>query len=407
MSDEFTFLGGGSSGSDPTKVDRYTTQTKTASFTAQPWFSYLVDSTSGPVTVTLPAASAGGQFAVKWSAGSSAVTLQRAGSDTIGASATSAVMGLALEVWEFLSDGAAAWNLIGGNKTLSSLDARFEQRYTTQPKTASFTAVAEFAHMVDSTSGAVVATLPAANVAGQRVVIKWDAGANTVTVQRAGSDTIGVAGTTTVVGLLGESVELVSSGAGVWNPTAGIRTLASLDGRYLPPAIPSDHGYLAWNMPVDVAVAAASIAVGGRIEYSLLRRVPVGTITSLVTLCSTVGATLTAGQCFAALWTPSGTLLGQTVDQAAAWVSTGEKVMNLAAPYANTVVQDLIIGFWYNGSTGPTFARSNPVGAAIVTNAGLSGNSLAAGFANTGVTTTAPALGARTGTGTHYFVAVK
>lgn len=111
------------------KAPVYATQSKTASFTAAPWNSYLVDSTAGAVTVTLPPASAGGQFAVKWVAGANPVTLQRAGSDTIGTTgATTATLALANEIWEFLSDGATAWNLIGGNKTLASLDGRFVKR---------------------------------------------------------------------------------------------------------------------------------------------------------------------------------------------------------------------------------------------------------------------------------------
>lgn len=112
-----------------TKTDSYTTQSKTATFTAAPGFVYLIDSTSGAVVVTLPAANVAGQtFAVKWSAGSNTVTLQRAGSDTIGPSATSAVMGLANEVWEFVSSGSGQWNLVGGNKTLTSLDGRYPLR---------------------------------------------------------------------------------------------------------------------------------------------------------------------------------------------------------------------------------------------------------------------------------------
>ncbi len=122
----YSFYGGGSSGPDTTKVDKYTTQDKTASFTATAGFIYLIDSAAGAVVATLPAANVAGQsLVVKWSAGSNTVTVQRAGSDTIGAATTSAVMGLASEVWEFISSGSGQWNLTGGNKTLTSLDGRF------------------------------------------------------------------------------------------------------------------------------------------------------------------------------------------------------------------------------------------------------------------------------------------
>lgn len=117
---------GGSGGSDITKADRFTTQAKSANFTAAPWFFYLITSTSGTVAATLPAASvAGEQVAFKWDAGTNTVTLNRAGSDTIGAAATTANFSLASEVWVFESSGSGQWNLISGNKTLASLDGRY------------------------------------------------------------------------------------------------------------------------------------------------------------------------------------------------------------------------------------------------------------------------------------------
>lgn len=115
--------------SDATKVDKFTTQAKTASFTAAPWLFYLVDTTGGAVTATLPAANvAGQQLAIKLNAGTTAVTVVPAGTDTIGAAATTASITLASEVWEFISSGSGQWNLVAGNKSLASLDGRYPLR---------------------------------------------------------------------------------------------------------------------------------------------------------------------------------------------------------------------------------------------------------------------------------------
>jgi hypothetical protein len=123
----YSFAGGGSGGgSDATKVPLYTTQAKTASFTAAAGFVYLVDTTSGAVTATLPAANvAGQQIVVKFNAGANPVTVVPTGTDTIGAAATTASITLAAEVWEFVSSGAGQWNLVAGNKSLASLDLRY------------------------------------------------------------------------------------------------------------------------------------------------------------------------------------------------------------------------------------------------------------------------------------------
>lgn len=118
-----------------TRSQMYTTQTKTADFTAAPWFLYLVDTTSGAVTATLPAANVAGQrLAVKWAAGANPANLTVTGGDTIGSAATTATLGLAGEVWEFVSSGAGQWNLVAGNKTQASLDGRYVQVATIDAK---------------------------------------------------------------------------------------------------------------------------------------------------------------------------------------------------------------------------------------------------------------------------------
>jgi hypothetical protein len=61
-------------------------------------------------------------------------------------------------------------------------------------------------------------------------------------------------------------------------------------------------------------------------------RIPVATtIISALLFLDTAGSALTSGQqCFAALYSSSGTLLSVTADQSTAWVSTGLRTMALA-----------------------------------------------------------------------------
>lgn len=71
--------------------------------------------------------------------------------------------------------------------------------------------------IADATSGAITITLPAANAYGtsQITVVKKDSSANTVTVQRAGADTIeGL--TSLVISLQRGKVFLVSDGVSIW-----------------------------------------------------------------------------------------------------------------------------------------------------------------------------------------------
>jgi hypothetical protein len=100
-------------------------------------------------------------------------------------------------------------------------------------KTGNYTAVANELVQVDASAGAVVITLPAANVAGQAVAVKrTEFGGNSVTVQRAGTDTIGTGAVTSVAIVATEGLWLVSSGAGTWMIATQSQSLTGLDTRY-------------------------------------------------------------------------------------------------------------------------------------------------------------------------------
>jgi hypothetical protein len=67
---------------------------------------------------------------------------------------------------------------------------------------------------------------------------------------------------------------------------------------------------------------------------------------------------------------------------------------------------DYIVGFWYNGTTSPTWARVSAASTALI-NIGVSTPNLLCGFADTGLTTTAPApMAAQTGAGGYWWVAL-
>ena len=175
------------------------------------------------------------------------------------------------------------------------------------------------------------------------------------------------------------------------------------------PLIAADRGYLYWTMPLNATNGVSAFTPAGTMAIMRLYRVPALSVTSLVVGVSTAGNTLTAGQCFAALYTAAGTLVGQTVDQAAAWVATGIKVMALTGGPFPLTAGDYYVGFWYNGTTGPSFIRwNNSTGNTAISNAGIASSPFATATANASLTTTAPGtLGAQTISSPLWWVALQ
>lgn len=276
----------------------------------------------------------------------------------------------------------------------SGSDATKVDKYTTQSKAANFTAAPGFVYLIDSTSGAVIVTLPAANVAGQTFAVKWSAGANTVTLQRAGSDTIGPSATSAAMGLANEVWEFVSSGSGQWNLVGGNKTLSSLDARYPQRSLwqSSDHGLLTWTCDPENVNSQTVLSTAGRFEFARLHLPAAQSVTNVLLYVGTAGSGLTAGQCFAALYTAAGVLVAQTADQASAWASTGTKTAALAGGPYQLPAGDYNVGAWFNGTTGPALGRSvgGGIGNAGFLNVGLATPNLRCGTSNTGLTTTAP-----------------
>lgn len=120
-----------------------TTATKTTTYTAAVGELVVADATSAAFTVTLPSAATAGfgsQVAVrKIDSTTHAVTVQRAGSDTINASATSVTLALADEVMTFTSDGTSKWSVSAGFKSLATLDDRYKLRGEAYEDSADYT----------------------------------------------------------------------------------------------------------------------------------------------------------------------------------------------------------------------------------------------------------------------------
>jgi hypothetical protein len=170
--------------------------------------------------------------------------------------------------------------------------------------------------------------------------------------------------------------------------------------------LPSDHGLIDWSYDPALGSTPTAPAVAGTMQTVALKVLTAQPVTNILLFVGTAGVTLTAGQCFAALYQGyGGPLVGVTADQSGAWQSTGLKTMPLAGGPFTVQPGLLIVGFWYNGTTAPQFPRGDNSGAKI--NAGLALASSRFGTANTALTTTAPGnLGAIAAQGIGWWAAL-
>lgn len=113
--------------------------------------------------------------------------------------------GTAGQVLTTNGSGAASWQDGGGGGV----------SWTYERKSANFTAVAGYHYSIDTTGGAVTVTLPASGTAAAAIRFKRRAGNNSVTINRAGSDTID-GETSYTMNNQHQANELVDSGLGAW-----------------------------------------------------------------------------------------------------------------------------------------------------------------------------------------------
>lgn len=165
---------------------------------------------------------------------------------------------------------------------------------------------------------------------------------------------------------------------------------------------PPKMGLIAWSYDISNATLNTQPTAG---TLSMVRLpIPAATtVTNVILAVATAGSGLTSGQCFAGLFNSSRVLLSSTADQSTSWNSTGAKIMPLAAAQAVTP-GDYFVGFFYNGTTAPAFARA---ASAPFINLGLSTANSRYATADTGRTTSLPATAATLAAGTiAYWVGV-
>jgi len=154
---------------------------------------------------------------------------------------------------------------------------------------------------------------------------------------------------------------------------------------YLPP----DHAYFGESFPIQYATGSTALPTAGRVEVARIKVPSQCSVTNVVAAVATAGNTLTAGQCFAALYTAAGALVGVSADQAAAWVGTGLKVAALAGGPFTLAAGEYYGAYWFNGTTGPAMMRLAS-GNSAFPNASKAAPNLIAASADTSITTTAP-----------------
>lgn len=147
-------------------------------------------------------------------------------------------------------------------------------------------------------------------------------------------------------------------------------------------------GMVGWSFDYAVAATASTVLTGGQLT-GVRVHVPLScTATNIEMYIGAAGVTLTAGQCFAALYdATTGVLLGLTADQATVWQSAGRKSMPIAGGPLPLAAGFYDVAWWANGATPPGVTRGQA--AAVVNMTAAAANSRF-WTADTGLTTTAP-----------------
>lgn len=173
--------------------------------------------------------------------------------------------------------------------------------------------------------------------------------------------------------------------------------------------VPKDNGLIAASIDPAVISGSGTQPAAGVMQVARLW-VPGGKPISNIHLNLTAaGATLTSGQCKAALFLEDGTWVKSTGDLSSDWAtiagSTNAKTHPLTSSYTPTEDGYVIVGWWGNGTTMPTFLRG--VQATGAANTGIGSSPYRFATADTGLTTAAPGtLGAQTPINTAYVVAL-
>lgn len=288
---------------------------KTSAYTAAPGDLVPVDTTSGPVTVTLPTAPA-------------ALTVIGVKMVILGGTNTVSVA----------AGGSDVFNKAGGSTSLTL--SRALQTITVQ--------YASGIWYVISTDPAISLPLPAASMA---------------------------AGTTSARGALqldGTATDIQPPGT----QAAGATGKAADAGHVHPQPsgfLAADAGYLEWAYdPVAITTQTALANTGGvyliRVNVRVAR-----SVTNVIAYLGVLGSSLTSSENFAGLYSSTGTLIGTSADQTTTWNtggSTGLKTIALTGGPFAVSAGFCWVALLFNGTTGPAFGKAGNV-SSVISNAGF------------------------------------
>lgn len=156
---------------------------------------------------------------------------------------------------------------------------------------------------------------------------------------------------------------------------------------------PSLQGLLAASFDPALASGTFQLTPAGTLHVV---RIPIKEeikIQNLLLYLTTKGATLTALQCFAAIFGEARQLLGKATPAETIAKMEGANGSLQTIPLEAPVVVgpgNILAGLFYNGTTAPTFS-AGPVATAALINAGASGTKSRFATGDTGLTTAPPA----------------
>jgi hypothetical protein len=140
---------------------------------------------------------------------------------------------------------------------------------------------------------------------------------------------------------------------GTWMPLSAVNEAAQ------------QYGYLGWTYDPAMGSGGTVLPTAGGV---ILCKIPWPLTQSVTNVVATVvagGGTLTSGQCFAGLYSSSGTRLGVTADQASAWGTAGTVPKTMAITGGPVSVPGggpagfIYAGFLWNGTTAPQFLKAS------------------------------------------------
>lgn len=119
---------------------------------------------------------------------------------------------------------------------------------------------------------------------------------------------------------------------------------------------PGDNGLMGASDHIHRVTVTSPALTSGVAALVKIKMDNTGALNTIVAFVQTASSTLTAGQCFAAVYTSAGVLLGVTADQSVAWATFGNKQMALTAPSVSVNAGDeVFVLLLSNGTSNPAF----------------------------------------------------